>query len=92
MSLSLFAADTLVLDYLNGRLLPSALHRMVLLAAETRLLDGLTPVLDEALCTEMDDHATALAAWSVESVLNAARAHEKRFREALRTTRTLQSV
>lgn len=72
MSLSLFAAETLVLDYLNGRVLPSALHRAVVLAAETRLMNGLMPVLDETLCTEMEDHATASPPWSSESVLRAA--------------------
>ncbi|MDM0072725.1 hypothetical protein [Variovorax sp. J31P207] len=60
MSLFLFAAETLVLDHLNGRVLPSALHRAVVLAAEARLMNGLMPVLDESLRTEMEDHATAL--------------------------------
>lgn len=71
MSLSLFAAETLVLDYLNGRVLPSTLHLAVVLAVETRLLKGVMPVLDETLCTEMDDQATAPPPWSSESVLRA---------------------
>lgn len=80
MALLLFAADTLVLDYLNGRLLPSELYCRIVNAVEARLLDGVTPVLDEALCTEMEEHATPPAAWSAKSVLNAVRAREKSIR------------
>ena len=59
MSLSLFAAETLVLDYLNGRVVPCALHRAAVLAAETRLVNGLLPVLDETLCSKIEEGATA---------------------------------
>ena len=92
MSLSLFAAETLVLDYLNGRVLPSALHRAVVLAVETRLMNGLMPVLDETLCTEMEDHATAPPPWSSESVLRAAQERGRILRSLSGTMRTLQSA
>lgn len=57
MALLLFAANMLVLDYLDGRMVPSALYCRVVNAVETRLLDGVTPVLDDALCSEIDQYA-----------------------------------
>ncbi|MDM0109581.1 hypothetical protein QTH97_31980 [Variovorax sp. J22R24] len=73
MSLSLFAAESLVRDFLNGRTLPTALHAAVVQAVEARLVGGLIPVLEEPLCKTMDDAATSPPPWSVESVLKAAR-------------------
>ena len=73
MSLALFAAESLVCDFLDGRTLPIALHGAVVQAVEARLVGGLIPVLDETLCKAMDGAATAPPAWSVESVLKAAR-------------------
>jgi hypothetical protein len=54
MALSLFAAECLVRDYLNGRTLPEVLHSAVVQAVEARLVGGLVPVLTETLCSEMD--------------------------------------
>ena len=60
MALSLFAAECLVRDYLNGRTLPKVLHSAVVQAVEARLVGGLMPVLTETLCSEMDSEATRL--------------------------------
>ena len=87
MALLLFAAETLVLGYLNGRSLPSALYWRVVDAVEARLLDGVSRVLDEALCSEIEEYATPPAPWSAESVLRLAWAREKSIREA--TTKML---
>ena len=84
MSLSLFAANLLIRDYLNGRSLPRALHDLVVRKAETRLLNGLMPVLDEAICTEVESNATEPTAWSAESVLETARQRGKSIRAASR--------
>ena len=73
MSLALFAAESLVRDFLDGRTLPIALHLAVVQAAEARLVGGLMPVLDETLCKAMDGAASAPPQWSADSVLNAAR-------------------
>jgi hypothetical protein len=59
LALFLFAAESLVRDYLNGRTLPTALHSAVVRMAESRLMDGLMPVLDETLCREIDGGAIA---------------------------------
>ena len=75
MSLSLFAAETLVNDYLNGRVLPEAVHGAVVLTTGERLIRGLVPVLNKALCAEIEKHATATPPWTAESVLRAA--HER---------------
>ncbi|WP_143694750.1 hypothetical protein [Variovorax sp. JS1663] len=82
MSLSLFAAESLVRDFLNGRALPTALHVAVVRAVEARLVGGLIPVLDETLCQAMDGAATAPPPWSVESVLQAARERCNQLRRA----------
>jgi len=76
MALLLFAADMLVLEYLNGRSLPSVLLCRIVTAVEARLLDGVNPVLDEAICTDIDENTTPPTAWSPESVVRAARARE----------------
>ncbi|MGJ7508650.1 hypothetical protein [Variovorax sp. GT1P44] len=73
MPLSLFAAETLVQDYLNGRVLPELLHCAVVMTVKGRLVNGQVPVMDEALCAQVEEHATALPPWSAESVLKAAR-------------------
>ena len=57
MSLFFAAAEALIADYLNGRTLPEAVHKAVVLAARTRLLHGEEPVLDEALCSDIDREA-----------------------------------
>jgi hypothetical protein len=72
MSLALFAAESLVRDFLDRRTLPP-LHWAVVRAVEARLVGGLMPVLDETLCTTMDSAATAPPQWSAVSVLEAAR-------------------
>ena len=59
LALSLFAAESLVRDYLNGRTLPTALHSAVVRMAESRLMDGLMPVLDETLRRDIDSGAIA---------------------------------
>ena len=59
MSLCRFAADSLVRDYLRGRTLPEASYGAAVAAAETRLMAGDVPVLDAALCGEIDDQAVA---------------------------------
>ena len=91
MSLSLFAAETLVLDYLNGRVMPCALHRAAVLAAETRLVNGLVPVLDETLCAMIEEVATAPPIWSSESILKAVLERRANLRVASQQMRTLQS-
>ena len=73
MSLALFAAESLVRDFLDGRTLPADVHGAVVQAVEARLVGGLIPVLDDALRNTMDGAATAPPPWSVESVLKAAR-------------------
>ena len=60
MALSLFAAEALVEDYLNGRTLPGPLHRCVVHTVETRLIDGKIPVLDANLRKEIDSKASVL--------------------------------
>lgn len=60
MALSLFAAEALVGDYLNGRTLPDPLHSSVVRTVETRLIDGKIPVLDENLRKEIDSKASVL--------------------------------
>lgn len=92
MSLSLFAAETLVLDCLNGRVMPCAPHRALVLAAETRLMNGLVPVLDETLCAEIEEGATAPPIWSSESVLRAAQERRTNLRRAAERMTTLQSA
>ena len=92
MSLSLFAAETLVLDYLNGRVMPDAPHRAFVLALETRLVNGLVPLFDETLCAEIDKEATAPAIWSSESILRAVLEHRADLRMASRRMRTLRSA
>jgi hypothetical protein len=82
MSLSLFAAESLFRDFLDGRTLPTALHVAVVQAVEARLVRGRLPVLDEALCCAINDGATAPPPWSVESVLRAARQRDMRLRNA----------
>jgi hypothetical protein len=62
------------------------------LAAETRLMNGLMPVLDETLCTEMEDHATAPPPWSSESVLRATQERLRMLRSLSGTTGTLPSA
>lgn len=91
MALLLFAADMLVLEYLKGRSLPSVLFCRIVTAVEARLLDGVTPVLDEAICTDMDENASPPTAWSPESVVRAARARERCIREANRATKIQHS-
>ena len=87
MSLSLFAAESLVRDFLDGRTLPTALHNAVVLAVEAGLVGGRLPVLDETLCRAMNDYATAPPPWSVESVLKAARQRGMRLRNASESIR-----
>ena len=78
MALSLFAAESLVGDYLDGRLMPTALHDAVVQMAETRLRDGLMPVLDETMCRDIDGGATTSSPlWSAESVVKAAQARSR---------------
>lgn len=91
MSLSLFAAETLVLDYLNGRVMPCTLHRAAVLAAEIRLVNGLMPVLDEALCAKIEEAATAPPTWSPESILRAVQERRADLRMVPQRMRTLQS-
>lgn len=57
MALSKEAAEALVTGYLNGRLLPPAVHKAVVTAARARLIDGDVPVLDELLCSVIDRSA-----------------------------------
>jgi hypothetical protein len=52
------AAEALVADYLDGRTLPEAVHKAVVLAARARLLNGDVPVLDEALRNDIDREAS----------------------------------
>jgi hypothetical protein len=49
----------MVLDYLNGRVMPCALHRAAVLAAGTRRVNGLVPMLDETLCAKIEEAAAA---------------------------------
>jgi hypothetical protein len=58
MSLFHVAAQALVDDYLNERVVPPAIREAVVSAARTRLIEGKVPVLDESLCAELD-RATA---------------------------------
>ena len=90
MSLSLFAAETLVLDYLNGRVMPCALHRAAVLAAETRLVNGLVPVLDEPLRAKIEV-ATAPPTWSPDSILRGVQERRANLRMVPQRMRTLQS-
>ncbi len=61
MALSVFAARALVLDYLDGRILPDLLQSAVIRAVERRLIGGVTPVLDKQLCEQIDSQAGELA-------------------------------
>jgi len=91
MSLSLFAAETLVLDYLDGRVMPCALHRAAVLAAETRLVNGLVPVLDETLRAKIEEGATAPPTWSPDSILRGVQERRANLRMVPQRMRTLQS-
>jgi hypothetical protein len=82
MALSLFAAECLVRDYLDGRTLPRVLHSAVVQAAEARLVDGLMPVLTETLCREMDSEATVAAEWSIETCIKAAQDRSRELHKA----------
>ncbi len=68
MALSLFAARALVVHYLNGRTLPVPLHNSVVQAVETRLIGGVTPVLDADLCEQIDSEAGDLRSQRVGSL------------------------
>jgi hypothetical protein len=91
MSLSLFAAETLVVDYLNGRAMPCNLHRAAVLAAEFRLVNGLVPVLDQTLCATIEEAATGPPTWSTESILRAVQERRANLRMVPQRMRTLQS-
>lgn len=67
MSLSLFAAECIVHDYLQGRSLPRIFHIAAVHLAESRLMSGDLPVLCETLCREIDDEATASRQMSIVS-------------------------
>lgn len=54
MALSLEAAEALIAGYLDGRALPPAVHKAVVLAVRARVVDGDVPVLDEMLCRVID--------------------------------------
>lgn len=58
MSLCRFAADSLVRDYLHGRVLPRTVHDAVVALAEQRLIAGRLPVIDNSLRQEIDEEAT----------------------------------
>lgn len=58
MSLFFAAAEALIADYLNGRTLPEAVHKAVVLAARTRLINGEVPILDETLRGDIDREAS----------------------------------
>lgn len=58
MSLCRFAADSLVRDYLRGRVLPLMIHDAVVASVQQRLVDGHMPVIDAALRHEIDEEAT----------------------------------
>ena len=58
MALFLEAAEALIADYLNGRTLPEVVHKAAVQAARTRLIEGKMPVLDEALCSDIDREAS----------------------------------
>ena len=60
MALSLFAARALVLDYLNGRILPELRQSEIVHAVKCRLIGGATPVLDEHMCEQIDSQAGEL--------------------------------
>jgi hypothetical protein len=55
MALSLFVAQAVLEDYLNGRSLPETLRDALVHSVESRFIDGTTPVLDRALCESIDD-------------------------------------
>ncbi|MDM0037508.1 hypothetical protein QTH89_13870 [Variovorax sp. J22G21] len=80
MALSLFAAESIVGDYLDGRILPAALHDSVVRMAEARLRDGSMPVLNETMCRDIDAGATTPPPWSIESVVKAAQARSRELR------------
>lgn len=64
MPLSLFAAETLVVDYLDGRVLPREVRGKVVLEARARLVSGQLPVLGEALRANIENYATPPPMWS----------------------------
>lgn len=57
ISLTHYAAEALIGDYLNGRTLPLIVHTFVVCAAQTRLVEGKVPVLDESLRRIIDEKA-----------------------------------
>ena len=59
MALTTFAAQAVLGDYLNGRKIADPLHHRIVQSVGARLLDGSTPVLDRALCKEIDRAADA---------------------------------
>lgn len=59
MTNSQIAADALIRAYLNGRTLPTVLHSAIVRVAETRLLEGCMPVLDDNLRSDIDNEAIA---------------------------------
>jgi hypothetical protein len=62
LSLSLFAAESVVDAYLNGRVLPNTLHRAAVSVVKTRLVNGDLPVLDEFVRRSIDNHAVEASA------------------------------
>jgi hypothetical protein len=60
IALFMFAAECLVHDYLNGRTMPTLVHRRVVRIVEARLVDGTLPVLDHDLCRDVDSEASVL--------------------------------
>lgn len=57
IALFLYAAEALVGDYLNGRILPTMLHTCVVQLVRARLAEGKMPVLDPILCQRIDEKA-----------------------------------
>lgn len=58
------AAESVVLAYLNGRTMDAHMFEAAVWVVGRRLAAGMTPALDEALCADIDGHATLLPAAS----------------------------
>jgi hypothetical protein len=60
MTPSQFTAESLLCTYLNGRSMPKILRDAVVWVIEARLASNETPILDETLRIDIDNHAVAL--------------------------------
>ncbi|MDM0053758.1 hypothetical protein [Variovorax sp. J22R115] len=58
MALFLEAAEALVADYLDGRIVPEVVHKAAVQAVRTRLIEGKMPVLGKTLCSDIDREAS----------------------------------